>query len=86
MAEPLQDIPQRGFFAPEGDIMSHSVNFECVHIKRPPRGDKEGTMSSDSNDREAKAFAWRAIGCAAWLGIGIVILLVAGSFLSVFLR
>ena len=39
-------------------------------------------MSSDSNDREAKAFAWRAIGCAVWLGIGIVILLVAGSFLA----
>ena len=45
-------------------------------------------MSSDNNDREAKAkaFAWRAIGCAVWLGIGIVILLVAGSFLTAFLR
>ena len=32
-------------------------------------------MSSDNNDREAKAkaFAWRAIGCAVWLGIILVI-------------
>ena len=45
-------------------------------------------MNSDSNDREtkAKAFAWRAIGCAVWLGIGIVILFVAGLFLFPFLR
>ena len=45
-------------------------------------------MSSDNNGREAKAkaFAWRAIGCAVWLGIGIVILMFAAMVLPRFLR
>ena len=37
-------------------------------------------MSSE-NDREAKAFAWRAIGCAVWLGIIMAILIFAMIFL-----
>ena len=43
-------------------------------------------MSSDSNDREAraKAFAWRAIGCAVWFGIIVVALILAMMFLLPF--
>jgi len=36
--------------------------------------------------QRAKAFAWRAIGCAVWLGIALVILIVVGLILPPLLR
>ena len=41
---------------------------------------------SEQKERRAKAFAWRAIGCAVWLGIGLFILMLAAAFLSMFFR
>ena len=49
--------------------------------------DDEDEMIGDEERRvlRAKAFAWRAIGCAVWLGIVMVIVLFALSFLPAFM-
>ena len=45
-------------------------------------------MSADEEQKvlRAKAFAWRAIGCAVWLAIALVILLIVGLTLPLLLR
>ena len=44
-------------------------------------------MSQDKDaEIKAKAFAWRAIGCAVWLGIGFFLFLLLITVLPVVFR
>ncbi len=43
-------------------------------------------MQEEQRVQRAKAFAWRAIGCAVWLGIAIAILVIAAIVRVIFVK